>query len=86
MSTEQYSGPRRNTKEGMLPKARRLVAEGAVEQLANDTFIVYGTQTNHKLAFGKEDLHCSCKAGGFGNGCSHRLAVELFLSGQRRAS
>lgn len=69
-----------------LIKARRLLAEDRVTEVADGTWRVRGDHGDHKLAFGETDIHCSCKAGSFGNGCSHRDAVELALSRKRRAA
>lgn len=74
----------------MLAKAKRLVAEDRVEDLGAGRFEVRGDTTTHKLAFGRNDeypdVYCSCKSSAFGNGCSHRLAVEIYLSKRRRAA
>lgn len=78
-------------RERMIDKARRLLDEDRVSERNDGTFRVLGDTTIHTLAFsrpGAEEptLHCSCKAGSFGNGCSHRFAVELHLSQKRRAA
>lgn len=70
-------------RERMIDKARRLLDEERVSERDDGTFRVLGDSAIHHLAFGESDLHCSCKAGGFGNGCSHRFAVELHLSRKR---
>lgn len=86
-NTEYTTGTKRG--EGMLPKARRLVAAGAVKNLGDGKFTVEGDSAVHHLRFSKNperpDLDCSCKRGGFGDQtCSHRLATELFLSNNRK--
>jgi hypothetical protein len=75
--------------EGMLTKAKRLVAEGAVTDQGDGKFAVTGDTTQHTLRFSKNperpDIDCSCKASAFGRGCAHRFAVELYLSKERVA-
>jgi hypothetical protein len=61
--------------EGILTKARRLAP--TVEH-KHGAFFQVG---KHHLMVAESDIHCSCKASSFGVGCSHRLAVEIHLSG-----
>lgn len=81
----------RRGRERQIDKARRLLREGRVAENDDGTFRVLGDTQEHKLALGPADaeepmLHCSCRAGTFGNGCSHRLTVELYLSQKRRGA
>ncbi len=69
--------PRRETK---LEKASRLSCE--VVRTGPRAYRI----GKHHLTVQTSDVACSCKGASFGNTCSHKFGLELFLSAERRAS
>jgi hypothetical protein len=76
--------------ERVYRKVRRLVSEGAVENLGGGIFTVQGDSGKHFIRFSKNPdrpvIDCSCKAAGFGQECPHARAVELDLNLKRWAA
>jgi hypothetical protein len=71
---EGYTGGGPSAK--VLERARTLT----VERTGERTFAV----GEHPVMVGDADLICDCRASAFGRTCSHKLAVELALSAERR--
>jgi hypothetical protein len=73
---EGYTGGGPSVK--VLERARTLI----VERTGARTF----TAGEHPVMVGDVDLICDCRASAFGRTCSHKYAVELYLSAERKAA